>query len=130
MSKESRYQYKFTQIHAHNKVVTVKSDEPTYIYRMGDEEYLIIYSLWIDEVLDRSEVSLVGNEAWERYPRHQIETGAQVVQRLIDGYPSITHVVGHCDVSPGRKIDPGYAFPWGKFENLVNRPAILFSSGF
>lgn len=27
----------------------------------------------------------------------------------------ITHVVRHCDLSPGRKVDPGAGFPWDRF---------------
>ena len=28
---------------------------------------------------------------------------------------SITRIERHCDVSPGRKLDPGTGFPWDKF---------------
>jgi N-acetyl-anhydromuramoyl-L-alanine amidase len=34
--------------------------------------------------------------------------------RLLDEHYPIKHVVGHCDVAPGRKTDPGAAFDWAK----------------
>ncbi len=38
----------------------------------------------------------------------------QVIQAA---YPNITkeRIVGHCDISPGRKIDPGQYFDWARY---------------
>ena len=33
----------------------------------------------------------------------------------------ITQIDRHCDVSPGRKLDPGAGFPWDKFISDVRR---------
>lgn len=40
---------------------------------------------------------------------------------LINTYPQLTsrHIVGHCDVAPGRKTDPGESFDWGKLKALL-----------
>jgi len=37
-----------------------------------------------------------------------------VITAIRECYPDITvrHIAGHCDVSPGRKSDPGPAFDW------------------
>lgn len=37
-----------------------------------------------------------------------------VLRAIFECYPRITarHIAGHCDVSPGRKSDPGPAFDW------------------
>lgn len=37
-----------------------------------------------------------------------------VTRAIFKSYPDITarHIAGHCDVSPGRKSDPGPAFDW------------------
>ena len=36
------------------------------------------------------------------------------VRSIIDAYPAISarSIAGHCDISPGRKTDPGPAFDW------------------
>ena len=38
-------------------------------------------------------------------------------------YPKITskNIVGHCDIAPGRKTDPGYSFEWEKFLTMLNQ---------
>ncbi len=43
---------------------------------------------------------------WKPYTREQIETLLAVTQALGKAYPKIGEVVGHCQISPGRKVDP------------------------
>jgi N-acetylmuramoyl-L-alanine amidase len=49
----------------------------------------------------------------DEWPDAQIEANRAVVAALYTAYP-ITDTVGHEDVSPGRKTDPGPNFPWDK----------------
>lgn len=49
-------------------------------------------------------------DAW---PDEQVEANRAVVEALYAAYP-IEDVVGHKDVAPGRKADPGPNFPWDK----------------
>lgn len=48
------------------------------------------------------------------YTDAQYEALADVVASIIGAYPAISarEIAGHCDVSPGRKSDPGPAFDW------------------
>ena len=48
------------------------------------------------------------------YAEEQYRTLAPVLQAIISTYPQISprRIAGHCDVSPGRKTDPGPAFDW------------------
>jgi N-acetylmuramoyl-L-alanine amidase len=44
---------------------------------------------------------------WEKYPTPQLTKLYQVVQDIVKAFPSIVEIVGHDDVAPGRKWDPG-----------------------
>lgn len=47
---------------------------------------------------------------WHTYPEAQIDSVFTLTQQLVAGL-SIKHIVGHEEISPGRKSDPGPAFP-------------------
>ena len=48
------------------------------------------------------------------YNKAQIEAVKQLIINIIQRYPDITpnNIVAHSDIAPGRKSDPGPAFPW------------------
>lgn len=48
----------------------------------------------------------------------QYATLIQLIQALLARYP-IQHVVGHADIAPGRKTDPGPYFDWDKVNTLI-----------
>lgn len=55
---------------------------------------------------------------WEPYPPAQIATAEAIAQALVSTY-GITEIVGHDDIAPGRKWDPGPAFDKRRFRDRV-----------
>jgi len=57
------------------------------------------------------------------YTDAQYKALTDVTRQLLATYPAITHehIVGHCDIAPGRKTDPGEAFDWAHFHFLLTR---------
>ena len=55
------------------------------------------------------------------FERCQYEQLRQLVDLLKEHFPAITNkrIVGHCDVAPGRKTDPGDFFDWQQLEESV-----------
>jgi len=51
------------------------------------------------------------------YTEKQYQSLISVTQVLMANYPTITkqRIVGHSDISPGRKTDPGPAFDWQRY---------------
>ncbi len=45
---------------------------------------------------------------------------AKIITTLQTTYPHISdNITGHSDISPGRKLDPGSGFDWGKLNNFI-----------
>ena len=49
------------------------------------------------------------------FPNKQIISLIKLLKKIITKYEiKINNVLGHSDISPGRKFDPGPLFPWSK----------------
>lgn len=58
------------------------------------------------------------NTGTQEYTDVQINTAIEVCKAIIANY-NIREIIGHNDIAPGRKPDPGKQFPWAKFKSLV-----------
>jgi AmpD protein len=49
----------------------------------------------------------------------------EVLAALMRAYPAINpaRIAGHCDIAPGRKLDPGPFFEWPRLYALLGEPA-------
>jgi N-acetylmuramoyl-L-alanine amidase len=71
-----------------------------------------------DQVIEarhKHEVTVAG---WHLYPPEQIESALEIASLLVATY-GLRDIVGHDDISPGRKADPGPAFPMDSFRSHV-----------
>lgn len=58
------------------------------------------------------------------YDERQYPVLAQVLRALLRDIPTlgIDHIVGHSDIAPGRKTDPGLSFDWQRLRASVAAP--------
>lgn len=80
---------------------------------------------WFGRVVDKDEVveAVHRNQStagfWHAYTAEQITMVQEICRALIAHY-GITHILGHEEISPGRKTDPGPAFPLDRVrQNLL-----------
>ncbi|MBQ4837581.1 MULTISPECIES: 1,6-anhydro-N-acetylmuramyl-L-alanine amidase AmpD [Pseudoalteromonas] len=64
----------------------------------------------------------------DAYTPAQYEALVAVSRAIIVRYPKITteQIVGHCDIAPVRKTDPGEAFDWSYYLDLLQRELEIF----
>ncbi|TRX47202.1 N-acetylmuramoyl-L-alanine amidase [Fulvivirga sp. M361] len=55
---------------------------------------------------------------WHRYTEDQIKITEDIIRLLVGQY-GINLILGHEEISPGRKVDPGPAFPLDKIRNDI-----------
>lgn len=65
------------------------------------------------EKVEIKDVSIVDGKGWQNYTTPQISASVEIASLLVKTY-SLKEILGHEQISPGRKIDPGPLFPWDK----------------
>lgn len=51
---------------------------------------------------------------WHTYTDEQIKTVYAICRAILKEYPTVKYILGHEEIAPGRKSDPGPAFPLDK----------------
>ena len=77
------------------------------------------------EIVNPGPLREPSGQGYAPYPEHQIETVVALVRDIVQRHAiRAEHVVGHSDIAPLRKTDPGPAFPWWRLaqEGLVVWP--------
>jgi AmpD protein len=66
-------------------------------------------------------IELEGTDAVP-YEEAQYGALARLIRALLAVYPALARerIVGHCDVAPGRKTDPGPSFDWARLRALLD----------
>jgi N-acetylmuramoyl-L-alanine amidase len=114
-------------------------DDPPTIYRLVDESQRAWHagvSSWRGqtqlnaasigiEIVNRGEIGGPGSGVWEDYPKAQMDVVMELVRDIVKRHGiRPERVVGHSDIAPQRKVDPGPKFPWKRLadEGLIAWP--------
>ncbi len=96
--------------------IGIEISNPGYMKKVGDK-----YKPWYDGYLVGEDMivkkkhrnKVTRATLWHKYPEVQVEKVFEICKAICEKYP-IKFILGHEEVSPGRKTDPGPAFPLEK----------------
>lgn len=106
-------------------------DEDRRAWHAGDSEWqgrtwLNASTLGIEIVNAGYRERADGTREWQPYPRAQIDLLVALLKELVERHQlPPDSIVGHSDVAPQRKVDPGPLFPWQRLAEagLIRWPA-------
>jgi len=71
-----------------------------------------------DEIVEAAHRNDGVMRGWHAYTEAQVEAAIACAQAIV-GHYGLIDVIGHDDIAPGRKTDPGLAFPMTSFRSAV-----------
>jgi N-acetylmuramoyl-L-alanine amidase len=99
--------------------IGIELDNAGVLTKTGGE-----YSAWFgkkylpNEVMQAVHRNETSARYWHIYTQEQMEACEEICRLLIENY-QLKHVLGHEEISPGRKQDPGPAFPLDKLRDKL-----------
>ncbi len=103
------------------------NNNPPTIYRLVDENqraYHAGVSYWKGttqlnassigiEIVNRGFDDTPNGRVWYDYPQAQVDAVIALVKKIVKDHDiKPERILGHSDIAPGRKVDPGPRFPW------------------
>ena len=107
-----------------------------HLVQHTDIAYHAGYSQWIVNGVTRKYlnkyslgIEMAGDGNLVEYTDYQYEHLIELIRELMSGYNmSDDNIVGHEDISPDRKVDPGKLFDWKRLRKGVNPPEMFIMS--
>lgn len=94
-----------------------------YLTKKGDKYYNAfnqeVASEFVVEAQHRNS-DRVSIKYWHTYTDVQIKKVYEICEALIKEYPTIKYILGHEEIAPTRKVDPGPAFPLDDLREKMN----------
>lgn len=104
-----------------NHSIGIELDNAGVLKKSGSQ-YKTFYGSTVpnDEVIEEEHKNEPGViRGWHAYTEEQLEAAKELTILLRDTYNPID-VLGHDDIAPSRKIDPGPAFPMQRFKSIFD----------
>ena len=115
------------------------AEEPATIYRLVDENRRAWHAgnsqwngrTWLNsssigiEMVNQGYTDTPEGRVWQPWSEQQINTLVLLLKDIMQRHGlTAQHVIGHSDIAPQRKVDPGPAFPWQRLaqEGLIHWP--------
>jgi N-acetylmuramoyl-L-alanine amidase len=99
--------------------IGIELDNAGKLVRVGNR-----YQAWFGARYDEGDVIQARHKAeqdmayWHTFSEAQMSAAREIAQALVRTY-SLRDILGHDDIAPGRKVDPGPAFPMRSFRSFV-----------
>lgn len=115
------------------------AEQPATIYRLVDENRRAWHAgnsqwngrTWLNsssigiEMVNQGYTDTAEGRVWQPWSEQQIDALVLLLKDIMQRHGlTAEHVIGHSDIAPQRKVDPGPAFPWQRLaqEGLILWP--------